>query len=334
MRRFALLLGVVLLVAGVWSAGWLVGAGAIKRSIADLADNNGVDAPKVTCGRLDVAGFPFRFDIECADATIVNGDLTTTLAGVKSTFLVYNPTQAKLSALAPATLTDAFSGARSRIDFTGAEGSARLTTPDLWRGVTSGAGWRIARVSVVADNVQWTDTVIDERLAFSAAHLDLQVLDAPEQHDPARNTATLATYTTLTDVAAPSLGVAGGAVELQAELTGLPDDIRNFSASDATKAWQAAGGQLKLVELKGTAGEEFIESDGTLALDSGFRLDGQVNLRSRGLVERIGPLLPAEWRGLILGGQAADGSYSQTVTIKAGVVFSGLVPITMIPPLL
>jgi hypothetical protein len=334
MRRFALLLGVVLLVAGLWSAGWLFGAGAIKSSIADLSENDGVNGPKVTCGRLNVSGFPFRFDVECADVTIVSGDQTTTVAGVKATFLVYNPTQAKLSALAPVTLTDAFSGARSRVDFTAAEGSARLTTANLWRGVTSAAGWRIARVSVVADQVQWTNTILDDRLAFSADHLDLQILDAPEQHRPADGTATLATFTTLTNVAAPDLGVAGGEVALEAELTGLPDDVRNFGAPDATRTWQAAGGQLKVVSLKGTAGEEFIESDGTLALDSGFRLDGQVNLRSRGLVERIGPVLPEEWRGLVLGGQAADGSYSQTVTIKAGVVFSGLIPITMIPPLL
>jgi hypothetical protein len=334
MRRFALLLGVVLLVAGVWSAVWLLGAGAIKRSVAEFSDNDGVNAPKLTCGRLDVTGFPFRFDVECANATIVSGDQTTTVAGMKATFLVYNPTQAKLSALAPVTMTDAFSGARSRIDFTAAEGSARLTPADLWRGVTSGAGWRIARISIVANRVEWTDTVLDERLAFSAGHLDLQILDAPEQHDPERGTATLATFTTLEDVAAPDLGVAGGEVELQAELTGLPDDIRNFGAPDATRAWQAAGGQLKLVSLKGTAGEQFIESDGTLALDSGFRLDGQVNLRSKGLVERIGPMLPEEWKGLIVGDQDADGSYSQTVTIKAGIVFSGLIPISVIPPLL
>jgi hypothetical protein len=35
-----------------------------------------------------------------------------------------------------------------------------------------------------------------------------------------------------------------------------------------------------------------------------------------------------------MGEQKPDGSYAQTVTIKAGIVFTGLVPIMMIPPLI
>src|SRR5690606_24812026 len=97
--------------------------------------------------------------------------------------------------------------------------------------------------------------------------------------------------------------------------------------------WQQAGGQLRLVSLKGTSGEEFIESSGTVALDGGARVDGQINLRHKGIVERLGNLVPEEWKPIVLGGQADDGSYAQTLTIKAGVVFSGIVPVSIIPPL-
>ena len=45
-------------------------------------------------------------------------------------------------------------------------------------------------------------------------------------------------------------------------------------------------------------------------------------------------MLPPEWQAIILGAKRPDGSYSQTLTIRAGVVFSGLVPIMMIPPLI
>jgi len=50
------------------------------------------------------------------------------------------------------------------------------------------------------------------------------------------------------------------------------------------------------------------------------------------VVERLGPIIPDQYKGLILGGQAADGSYSQTISIAAGLAFAGLVPVGVIPP--
>jgi hypothetical protein len=332
MRKFLLLPIAVLIVAGAWSGAWLYGAGQIRAAAESLAGNGDAADPKITCGRLNVSGFPFRFDIECADVTMLSGDTTTTLAGFKATLLAYNPTQAKLSWLGPITYADAFSGARSRIDFGAAEGSVRLKPRDLLQGI-SGEGWRIERVSVIADDVRWTDTIVDDRLAMSAGHLEAHLMDIPKQHDAETGTAALAAYAELTDTAAPDLGIAGGDARLEAELSGLPDDLRAYSDPDAIRGWQTAGGQLKLVGLKGTAGEEFVESSGNLKLDSSGRLDGQVELKSKGLVERLSGVLPQDWKLLILGEQKPDGSYAQMVTIKAGIVFTGLVPIMMIPPL-
>jgi hypothetical protein len=333
MRKFALLLAAVFIVAAAWSAAWLYAAGEIRQAVATLNDDGGRTDPEIACGTLHVTGFPFRFDIECLEASIISGDVTATIAGIRASVLAYNPTQAKFSALSPVTLDDAFSGARSRIAFTGAEGSARLVAADLWRGL-GGEGWRIARVSIVAEGVDWIDTVVGELPLMSARHVEAHLIDMPELHDPDAGTAALALYATLNDVAAPNMAIAGGETTLEAEIVGLPDDLRALGTDDALRAWQSAGGELRLVSLKGTAGEQFLESSGTLALDSGGRLDGQVSLRHRGLVERLGTLIPEDWKGLILGGQEADGSYAQTVTVKAGIVFSGLLPITMIPPLL
>lgn len=333
MKRFALLLVAVLIVAGAWTAGWFYAGDQIRRTVATLGAGDGAADPKITCGTLNITGFPFRFDLECRQAAIVSGDVTTTIAAIRGSALVYNPTQAKFSALSPVTLADAFSGAQSRIDFTGLEGSARIVTDDLWSGL-GGEGWRIGRISIVADGVNWVDTIIAEAPIMSASHVEGHIVDIPEQHDAAAGTSALAAYATLTDAVAPGLGVTGGEASLEAEMTALPDDLRAFGTGDAIARWQAAGGQLKLVALKGSAGEEFVETTGAMGLDAAARLDGQVELKSKGLVERLGTLVPEEWKGLILGGQQADGSYAQTVTIKAGVVFSGLVPIAMIPPLL
>jgi hypothetical protein len=333
MGKFIVLAAAVLVVLAAWSGAWLYGAGQIRAAVESLAEGDGEGAPKVTCGRLGISGFPFRFDIECAEAAIVSGDRTTTLAGMKATLLAYNPTQARLSWLGPITYADAFSGSQSRIDFAAAQGSLRLKPRDLFEGL-GGAGWRIERVSLVADDVTWTDTVLAERTALSAAHVEAHLVDLPARHDAAAGVAALAAYAELEDSTAPDLGLAGGDVSLKAEVSGVPDDLRAFGEEDAVRDWQAAGGAFKLVSLTGKAGEEYIQSSGTFALDAGGRLDGTAELKSKGLVERLGGMLPPEWRGLVLGTEAPDGSYSQKLTIKAGVVFSGLVPLFLIPPLI
>jgi hypothetical protein len=333
MRKFIVLLAAVLVVAGAWSGAWLYGAAEIRAAVENLGRGDAGANPEITCGQLSVSGFPFRFDIECADMTIVADDATTTIAGFKATLLAYNPTQAKLSWLSPITYADAFSGARSRIDFAAAEGSARLKARDLLAGLTSGAGWRIERVSIVADDVRWTDTILADRPVMRAAHLEAHLLDIPERHDSAEGTSALAAYAELSDTAAPDLGIAGGEARLEAEVSGLPDDLRAFAQGDVLSDWQAAGGELKVLALNGVAGDEFVESSGTLGLGSGGRLDGHISLRHKGLVERLGGLIPEGWRNVIFAAQQADGSYTQSLSIKAGVVFSGLVPIMMIPPL-
>src|SRR5690606_23669336 len=153
---------------------------------------------------------------------VVAGDVTATLAGFKASILAYNPTLAKFSALSPLTLSDAYSGAQSRIGFATAEGSAHLTTDDLWAGL-AGEDWRIQRVSVVADGVDWADTVVGETTVLRSSHVEAHLLDVPERHDAAAGTAVLASYVSLADVTAPRYGIAGGEVTLEAEVSGLPD---------------------------------------------------------------------------------------------------------------
>lgn len=331
MKKIIALFVVVILVVAAWIGGWMWGAGEIRNQIAALAAGDGETEPRVTCGTTNVSGFPFRFDIECADVAILDQDVTAHVAGIRATFLAYNPTQVVFSALGPVTVADAFSGAQSRIDFTGSEGSARLMTDDILKGF-AGEGWRVARISLVADNLKWTDTVLGETPVMSTSHAEIQIIDMPEQHDAATGTAALAGYATLKDATAPAYGISEGELNLEAELTKLPDDIRSYDAS-LLRFWQEKQGELKLVSFKGTAGEDFVESSGTIKLAAGSHLDGNISLKSKGLVERLGTSVPEDVKGLLLGQPAADGSYSQTLNIKAGIVFVGLVPVAMIPPL-
>jgi hypothetical protein len=333
LNRFAWLLVLVILVCGAWSVGWLVAAGNARAAIAGLATQDGETSPQLTCESLDISGFPFRFDVSCTGATMVSGDITATIAGIRASVLAYSPTHAILSAQSPATLADAFTGSRSRIDFASAEASARLTTEDVWSGL-QGRGWRLARASLVAGDVSWTDTLAGEHLIAHSAQLETHLLDMPELHDPAQGQSGLAIYARLADVDAPGFAVAEGEASLEAELTRLPDDLRAFGDPELLRRWADADGQLRIVSLRGEAGEEFIESEGTLALDSAARPEGQIKLTSKGLVERTGTLVPEEWQGLVLGAPAEDGSYSQTLNLRGGFVFAGLIPVAQLEPIL
>src|SRR6218665_2178959 len=174
MKRFVWLLIVVILLAGLWSGGWLFAAGEVRSQVAQLAANDGETAPKLTCDSFEITGFPFRFDLTCTGATLVVADITASVGGVKSSMLVYNPTHVVVSALAPIEVKDAFTGSQSRLAFTGLQGSLHLTAADLLKGF-SGEGWRIARASLVGDGLDWDDTIAAELPLFSASHAEIQL---------------------------------------------------------------------------------------------------------------------------------------------------------------
>lgn len=331
-NRFVWLGLAVFAVAGAWTAGWFYAAGQARSAVGALAVADGETAPRLSCGKLDITGFPFRFDLTCAEATIIDGDVSVSFAGLRGSVLVYNPTHALVSAQAPIGIADAFTGSRSRVDFTSAEASIRLQSADLWAGL-KGEGWRLARASLVAEGLKWTDTLTGENLIGSAGRLEAHLLDIAEQYAPEKGLSALAAFARLQAVEAPGLQIAGGEVSLEAELSGLPDDLRAFASPDVLQRWRDAGGQLRLVGLEGTAGEAFIKSTGTLALDPASRMEGQIQLTSKGLVERTGTLIPDDWKGLVLGAPAADGSYSQMLNLRGGFIFAGLIPVGQLAPL-
>ncbi|SFZ85742.1 hypothetical protein SAMN02983003_2911 [Devosia enhydra] len=320
MKPFGFLAGVVALVAVVWTAGWLYVALQARGAIDQMALADGETSPRLNCGRLDISGFPFRFDLACVDATLVSGDTTAQMAELRASVLVYRPTHAVLSGRGPIDLEDAFTGSRSQLTFAGLEGSVRLN------------GWSLARASLVATELSLIDTTFEARTVGTAAEAQAHLIDRPEARDATAGTTTLGAYVQLQGVDAPGVEIAGGEAVLEADLANVPDDVRRFAEPGILPAWQASGGELVLTTLKGTAGERSVEASGTLGLDAEGRIEGQVQLGSRGIAELIEPLLPRELGAMILGTRAEDGSYRQQLNARGGVLFSGFVPLTSLPP--
>ncbi|HWA19252.1 MAG TPA: DUF2125 domain-containing protein [Devosia sp.] len=320
MRRFGILIAIIVIVIALWTGAWFWAAGTASAYVKSLETADGVSTPRVTCADFSITGYPFGLDATCTDATIVSSDTTVTVAGVKATILVYNPFHVLAFARSPLTYDDAFTGSRGRLDFADMEASGRLT------------GWRVGRVSVVVNQPVLNDTVLEDRLIAKAAKAEFHLVDDAQKHDAAKGLAALEEYVKIDGLNAPMQKVANGSLTLEAEITGLPDDVRSYGEGDLVKRWQVAGGEMQIVSLKGEDGADNFSTQGTLGLDEMGRVKGQLAIVSMGVVERLGPMIPEDFKWLVLGAQAADGSYSQTLNIAAGVVFSGLVPMGMIPP--
>jgi hypothetical protein len=321
LKKIIALGAVVFLLVALYSGAWMWAAGQATGYVKALETADGTTTPRLVCDSFSVGGWPFRFDATCTGATVVSGDVTVTVSGLKASAEVYRPTHILVFAQSPVAIDDAFTGSRSRLDFASAQASVRLE------------GWRIGRASAVINGAVWNDTVLEDRLLATADTLEAHLIDVPGKHDAGAGLATVAPYAKVTGLDAPGLAIGGGEATFEGEITNLPDDVRRWGDADLLQRWQAAGGKFTVTSFTGGDATSSFDATGTLGLDPNGRVEGQVQLHSRGVVERLGPMIPEQYKGWIVGTQAEDGSYSQTLNIAAGVVFSGLMPAGMIPPL-
>jgi len=321
MKRIIALLVVVIVVVALWSGAWLFLSGQLRHNILLLADADGITTPRLSCETLNIGGYPFRFDVACAKAELTSGDVTADIAEVRASVLVYRPTHVLAGAVGPINIVDAFTGSRSAVNFSSLEASARTD------------GWRLARISLSGKDVVWNDTLMGEQLIAQSGLVDVQLGDIPEQHDAEKGLAALAGYFQAKDLVAPGFTIADGNAEVEVEVTSIPDDVRALGEPNALVNWRAAGGQLKLVSVHATDADSDLKATGNLALDPQGLLDGQIDIASTKVAERIEPYLVEPYRTLVLGNPAPDGSHSNVLNFRAGNIYSGLLPIASVPPL-
>ncbi len=321
MKRIIWLFIAVIVVVALWSGGWLFLSGEVRKNIVALADADGVTTPRLTCETLNISGFPFRFDADCSHAQLADGDIVVGAAGLRASVLVYRPTHILASALGPVSIEDTFTGSQSTLNFATLEASARTD------------GWRLARISLSGTDVSWSDTLMGETLIAKSSLIDLQLGDIAEQHDAEKGLAALAGYFQARDLVAPGFTIADGDAQIEVEVNGLPDDVRLLAEPDALLNWRAAGGQLKLVSAHATDAESDLKAQGTLALDPQGQLDGQIDIASTKVAERIEPYLMEPYRTLVLGNPAPDDTHTNVLNFRGGNIYAGLLPIASVPPL-
>ena len=320
-KRIIILGAVVLLVILGASAAWFYASGIVRQEVERLAFADGETSPQLTCANLGIGGFPFAFDIECTDAVVVSGDLMAEIPGLRVSVMVYDFTHAIASARGPAQLSDAFTGQRSSVSWTGLNASLRIKDN------------RIARLSVVGDELSWNDLLLGDTMLAKASHAEAHLLDIPEAHDPERKLASLALYLKADALDLPAAALANTALEVEAEATGIPDDLNAIGATPILPTWQQAGGQLKIVGIRMSDDNADLNASGDLTLDAQGFPNGTIAIDSMGVAERIGPLIEEPWRTLVLGVPQENGRHTNQLNFRGGTLSSGLVPITALPPL-
>lgn len=322
MKKRIIILGtVILFVVLGWVGGWFFIAGQVRQQVEMLALADGETSPQLVCGTLDVGGFPFRFDVSCNAASLVSGDTLVEVPGIRASVMVYRPTHLVASALGPARISDAFTGIEQELAWSAMEASLRLDN------------WRIARLSLTGEAVEWSNALFGNSLIARVPRLEAHLIDIPEQHNAETGRSALAAYLRLADIEAPGLEVTQTNAELEAEVTALPDDIRNWGAAPFLPDWQQAGGVLRLVGIRANDGSSDLEAKGELSLDASGYPTGSISIDSLGVAERIGPFIEEPWRTLVLGVPGAEGRHANQLTFANGGISSGLVPIASVPSL-
>lgn len=320
MKRFLVLIIAVLAIAAIWTAGWLYVAGLISDEAQRLAQADGVTQPRIVCEEFSVSGYPFHFSPICTGAEISSGDLTLTTPRVSATALFYRPAHLQIFVTSPARLSDAFTGSAHQLAWDNLRASLRLENN------------RLARFSAIGDNLVHTDALFGETTLGSADHFELHLVDATPPDTPSTGGAVLDIFARLDGVVAEGFEIVNGAATLDARLTGVPP-LDLLGRSDVMRLWQTADGTLTLRNVTAQDQGTEISASGEAFLDGTGRVNGTLSVSSRGLVERFEGLAEDPVAALFLGTPAADGTYSQNISVRAGTVFIGILPVMGLDPL-
>lgn len=319
MKRFVILISSIVLVVSLWSGAWLFAANYIDRSISAQSESLAEGVPSFTCGQTVIAGFPFRFDVTCSNFSVTQNDVTIAVPEIKVTALVYRPTHLLAFAQGPATISDTFTGSQNRVDWTSLQASARTN----W--------YKPARFSVIAEDFSLSDTLMSDTLIAKAQHLEAHMVDAAGTPSPQRMNAGV--FVKLANAEIPGIQTQSINGDFDGLITALPDDIRAWTDLGLLRYWQAGGGSAIINKLEISAPDLVAQLDGEVSLDEAGMANGKLSLASKGLAEPLQDALPPPYGSLILGAPQEDGSYTQNMAIRSGVVMVGIIPVAQLAPL-
>jgi hypothetical protein len=272
----------VLVAAIAWTGFWFFAASQVDVR-ADAWRAQEAKAGRIyDCGKRSVAGFPFRLEIRCEDASVTlvsqaasaRAPITARLGEILVVAQVYDPKLVIAEFKAPATLAEA------------SEPPSLMVNWKTGRSSIAGLPAVPQRASIVFD-----DPTIDRingsartRLA-QATHVELHSRFAEES-------------TAANPVIEAVLQINGGSVQelhpllaspfdadVRAKLTGLKD-LSPKPWPERFREMQAAGGHVEIVQSRIQQGGLIAVAAGTLRLNGSGRIDGELQMTVAG-IERV-----------------------------------------------
>ncbi|MFG1477256.1 DUF2125 domain-containing protein [Xanthobacter sp. V4C-4] len=330
-------LAALVLLAVAWSGVWVYAANRAEHEIDAWVDREAKLGRVWNCGERRLAGFPFRFELVCTDATLETrgGDpVRITAVAAHAVAQIWAPNHIVAEFVPPARVEDRASGR------------------------AYAATWSQLQISGVGDlsgqpqrfSLAIRDPRLEEpadpsgRALLLARLLEFHVRRVPGPSGPDG----LEYAAGLTGGESAVLTEAGSPGPVDLTLQGLVTaaaDLRPMPLAQRLKAWAAAGGVARLDRFAVTTPQVVAAAKGELSLDIGGRLNGNLDLGFSGLndlvkqLDRAG-LVPGELAPIIgalaMVGKPATVEGRKGVTFalgfKAGTLRLGGFPVGMVPP--
>lgn len=281
----------VIIAAIGWTAFWFYAASQVDHEV-DVWRAREAKAGRVyDCGKRSVAGFPFRLEVTCEDASVTlvsqtaqgaaDTPVTARLGKIVVIGQIYTPGLLIAEFTAPATLAPRGESPAMQVNWK----TARSSIAGL-----PGIPQRVALVFdvPVIDRLNSGVAVPLARAAHAELHTQLAASSTPEH--PVIDVAVDLTQASVQDIH-PALALPFDAL-IGARVTGLKD----FSP----KPWpvrfreiQAAGGKITIERARVQQGDMIATANGSLGLTSGGNLDGELQMTVAGF-EQVIPLLGIE----------------------------------------
>ncbi|MBA5778597.1 DUF2125 domain-containing protein [Stappia sp. F7233] len=327
-RGYYVVIALVLIVVGGWSAYWTAGRGIAADILRNAKKVAAAEGGELACSDQALGGFPFRFELSCRPLQIADArGNRATLRALRGIALAYNPKHLILEADGP-------------LEASGA-------TP---RPMSLSAGWESARSSlrIGEGSVERVDAVFDlPRFTLTDAAIGAAGLSAQSIEVHARR---VRTDSDGLDIALLAKGAAVPQLSagVDAELVlSLPRGGPLLAGGKEFAAYLSGDEPVRITSLRLSSGASSLQGHGALTFNADGMPSGEVMLTVAGseqLAATLAPFFPAEstvptaLQGAVLGlgGQTTlDGepARSVTVSIDNGRARVGLVPLGTLPPM-
>jgi hypothetical protein len=274
-RRYTAMLIVVALLFGGWSGVWFYAAGKVETTVEGWRAREAKAGLVYTCGSQTVGGFPFRFELNCDDASArfqsSQAPVDLKARGILVAAQVYQPNLLVSELRGPLTVAGPGQAPNLVVNWKLFQSSVRGTprVPE--------------RVSLVLDK-----PAID-RMVGGVAHTVLRAehieIHGRMAEGTAANQPAIEVALRLDGAVAPDVPAAAGQpvnAAIDMVLRGL-DDFSPKPWHERFRQMQASGGRIEVTQARVQRGVTIAIGSGSVSINPNGRLNGQLNVTVAGL---------------------------------------------------